>query len=151
VQPHYTAAPTFDGVDDPCIDGRLALLPGLAEVAVPDLPDPDRPRPVFMPAGFAQYASPDRGLSFKATRAERYMLKCLRSLADARPGDRHNAVVRISAHLFGLAKAGSLDPTDVASRIKGAAVINGLCREDPDEVDSALSWAGENAEPWRLP
>ena len=37
------------GVDDPCFDGRLAFLPGYAEVAVPDLPDPERPRAAFVP------------------------------------------------------------------------------------------------------
>ena len=43
VQPHFTAAPIFaDPALDPCIDGRLAVLPGEPELAVPPAPEPRR-------------------------------------------------------------------------------------------------------------
>ena len=92
---------------------------------------------------FAAYAPPLRGLSFKATRSEKYMLKCLRGVAEAPAGARHPTIVRVAACLYGLAKAGALDPRDVEARILGAAVINGLGREDPEEVNAALRWAWE--------
>jgi hypothetical protein len=146
---HYVAAPQFVDRDDPCIDGRLAILPGFAEVAVPPLPDLERPRAVVV--DFAAYVPPPRGLSFKATRAEQYMLTCVEAVANAPAGQRHNAVVRIGVRLYGLAKSGALDPRDVEARILGAAVMNGLGREDPEEVNAGLRWAWENAQPWRLP
>jgi hypothetical protein len=150
VQPHYTAAPIFDGRDDPCTDGRLAILPGYAEVEVPDLPDPERPRVVFSPAEHRPYAAPNRGLGFKATRSEKYMLKCVRGVAEAPVGARHPTIVRVAACLYGLAKAGSLDPRDVEARILGAVQLSTFDR-DVEEVYSALRWAWEHAEPWRLP
>jgi hypothetical protein len=33
----------------------------------------------------------------------------------------------------------------------GAAAINGLAGEDPEEVNAALRWAWEHDQPWRLP
>ena len=48
-QIHYIADPVFDGVDDPCHE-RIAVLPGYAEVAVPELA-PERPRAAFAPGG----------------------------------------------------------------------------------------------------
>jgi hypothetical protein len=146
---HYVASPVLAGVDDPCCDGRLAVLPGYPEVAVPALPD--RPaRQAFIPVDPRPYAAPKRGLSFKATRPEAYMLACLRAVAGATPGNRHPTIVRVAARLFGLAKAGDLDPADVAGRIKGAVALSTFDR-DPDEVDQALRWAWEAADPWRLP
>jgi hypothetical protein len=91
-----------------------------------------------------------RGLSFKATRPEAYMLACLRAVAAAPVGARHPTIVRVSARLYGLAKGGSLDPVDVAGRVKGAVGLSTFDR-DADEIDSALRWAWEHAEPWRLP
>jgi hypothetical protein len=148
VQPHYTASPIFEDVDDPCTE-RLALLPGHAEVAVPDLPD-KLIRAVFAPAKQRPYEALRRSSGFKATRAEAYMLACLRAVAEARVGDRHPTIVRVAARLFGMAKSGALDPSDVAGRIKGAVALSTFDR-DPDEIDEALRWAWEHAGPWRLP
>jgi hypothetical protein len=148
VQPHYVASPLFEDVDDPCRE-RLALLPGLDVVVVPDLPDP-RPRSTFSPAEQRPYAAPRRGIGFRSTRAERYMLKCLRAIVEALPGRRHPTIVGVAVRLFGLAKAGDLDPGDVAARLKGAVAL-GTFDRSPDEVNSALRWAWEHSEPWRLP
>lgn len=146
VQPHYVAAPIFEDVDDPCAE-RLALLPGYAEVQVPELPDYVA---AFAPAEHRPYVPPRRGIGFGMTRTEAYMLACLRAVAEATPGNRHPTIVRVAARLFGMAKAGDLDPGDVAARIKGAVALSTFDR-GPDEVDSALRWAWENADPWRLP
>jgi hypothetical protein len=151
-QPHYTASPLFDDVDDPCLlEGRIAVLAGRDEVTVPALPEPARAGTQASPLAEARdYTAPARGLSFKSTSAEKYMLACLRAVAEARPGDRHPTIVRVSARLFGLAKAGALDPYQVAARVKGAVQLSSFDR-DPAEVDEALRWAWEHSEPWRLP
>jgi hypothetical protein len=148
VQPHYTASPLFEGVDDPCHE-RLAVLPGYAEVAVPDLSEQERPRQASTPAEARRYAPPARGLRFRSMPAERYMLKCLRAVADATPGDRHPTIVRISTRLFGLAKGGALDPAEVSARIQGAVGLSSFDR-DHAEVISALRWAWDHSEPWKL-
>jgi hypothetical protein len=146
---HYTARPLFDDpADDPCFE-RLALLPGSAEVVVPDLPE--RPTRAFTPAEAGACVPPPRGLSFKATRYERYMLKCVAAVAEARGGTRHNVTISVAPCLYGFAKAGELDRSDVTARIKGAAVINGQWLEGPDEVNAMLRWAWDNAQPRRLP
>jgi hypothetical protein len=77
------------------------------------------------------------------------MLRCLRAVADARPGDRHLTIVRVSARLFGLAKAGALDPYQVAARVKGAVQLSTFDR-DHAEVVAALRWAWGHSEPWKL-
>jgi hypothetical protein len=78
------------------------------------------------------------------------MLACLRAVAAAPVGARHPTIVRVAARLFGLAKSGVLDPVDVAGRIKGAVAL-GTFDRDAGEVDAALRWAWEHADPWRLP
>jgi hypothetical protein len=146
---HYTASPIFMDVDDPCIDGRLAILPGYAEVAVPDLPEPQPARQASTPAEARPYVAPPRGLGFRSTRAEAYMLACLRAVADATPGDRHPTIVRISTRLFGLAKGGALDPADVSARVQGAVGLSTFDR-DHAEVIAALRWAWDHSTPWKL-
>ena len=146
VQIHYTASPIFTGVDDPCTQGRIAVLPGLAEVKVPDL-EPEPARPGFIPGSTAPgYVAPERGLWFKATRSERYMISQLGELAAAPAGARHPAIVRVAVRLFGLAHAGALDPVVVTGRIKKIAQPWG----DLGEVDRILSWAWDHATPWRM-
>ena len=146
-QLHYVADPLFtDGIDDPCIWGRIAVLPGLAEVEVPELA-PRPARHAFAPAAAHAYVAPPRGLGFKATRPEQYMLACLRALAAMPAGERHPAIVRISVRLFGLAQGGALDPVVVTGRIRCIAEPWG----DLSEVDRILSWSWTHATPWRLP
>ncbi|MCC2663431.1 MAG: hypothetical protein K0S35_1353 [Geminicoccaceae bacterium] len=149
VQPHYTAAPVFEGVDDP-VHERIDVLPGYPEVVVGELPEP-RPRRAFVAAAAAPraYVPPPRGLRFRSMPAERYMLKCVRDAADARPGDRHPTIVRIAARLFGLAKGGALDRAEVSARIQGAVGLSSFDR-DHAEVIAALRWAWEHSTPWKL-
>jgi hypothetical protein len=137
VQPHYTAAPAFQDVDDP-VHERLALLPGYAEVAVPDLAPP-APRPAFA-------ARPHRG----GGGAEAYAAACLRRLALAPEGQRHRTCVAVSCRLLALAKAGLLDPARVAAMVKGVMVgrgFDGRSGRDLSEVDSILEWAWQQVEP----
>lgn len=108
------------------------------------------PRPArhaFAPAAAHAYVAPPRGLGFKATRPEQYMLACLRALAAMPAGERHPAIVRISVRLFGLAQGGALDPVVVTGRIRCIAEPWG----DLSEVDRILSWSWTHATPWRLP
>ena len=131
VQIHYTASPIFDGVDDPCIGGRIAVLPGYAEVAVPELA-PERPRPAFVPVGGASVSS-----------ASDYAEAVLRRLAVAPPGKRHRAILAAGCRLFEVARAGQLDPVRVVSQIKGVARPWG----DLAEVDRLLEWCWATVQP----
>jgi hypothetical protein len=165
VQIHYTASPQFDGVDDPCVQGRIAVLPGYAEVRVPELA-PERPRQAFSPTGspagaraFAlveahAYVPPVRGLGSEAPRARQYMLACIRGLAGAPFGHGRDTCMRVALRLYGMAKAGLLDPADITARLKGTMVqAQGW---SPDEVtrgrtladvNRQLQWAWDHAEP----
>jgi hypothetical protein len=149
-QIHYTADPQFtDGVDDPCIE-RLAILPGLPVVEVGQVPEPVV-RQALVPAGVtvaSSYRPPARGLSFRSTRPEQYMMACLHGLAQAREGDRHKALMPIACRLFELCRAGQLDPQATIVRIIRVALGTGLER---DEIDSALAWAWQQVEPRGLP
>jgi hypothetical protein len=109
------------------------------------------------PAPAAPWTPPARGLAFKPTRHEAYMVACLRAILAAPPGDGRGRCLRVALTLFSFAKAGQLDPVDVAGRLKGAMVQRGW---DPDEdnrgntladVNRALQWAWEHAEPRTLP
>jgi hypothetical protein len=133
-QIHYTADPIFADVDDPCPE-RIAILPGLAEVAVPGLePEPERPRPAFAPVGITRVS---------AAAAERYAEACLRRLALEPPGRRHPAILRVGCRLFEIAQAGQLDPARVAAQIKGVARPWG----DLSEVDKILAWCWGQVQP----
>ncbi len=127
---HYTAAPILDGVDDPCINGRLAVLPGYAEVVAPALPEPVRPAHPRLDAAPVEYVAPERGLSFEATRAERYMLGCLTALARTPAKRGRLRCMKIAVDLFGLAKAGALDAADITGRIKGVMLKRGWANDE---------------------
>ena len=145
VQVHYSAQPLFDGVDDPCNDGRLALLPGLEAVVVPDLSEQQRPVATFAPVSIGR-AGP--------ARAEAYAQACLRSLALAPEGRRHPTCVAVSCRLLALAKAGLLDPIRVASMIKGVMGgkgFDGRHGRDLSEIDAILQWAWDTVQPEGLP
>ena len=150
VQVHYTAAPVFaDGVDDPCHE-RLGLLPGYAEVEVPALPDPVRPRATYAPTGVNGIGIGQCG----SRRAEAYAQACLQRLAMVPEGRRHPTCVAVSCRLLALAKAGLLDPTRVAAQIKGVMLgrgFDGRHGRDLDEVDKILEWAWQTVEPEGLP
>jgi hypothetical protein len=140
VQIHYTANPLFDGVDDPCDRGRLAVLPGVPVVEVGDLPEP-RPRP--RPCQSTTVRPRERG--------EAYAQACLSRLAVAPEGDRHRTCVQVACRLLALAKAGQIDPERVASMIKGVA--SPWCEDDRGlaEIDRILEWAWTTVQPEGLP
>jgi hypothetical protein len=136
---HYTASPIFAGVDDPCFE-RIAVLAGYPAVAVPELA-PARPRPAFVPIGFARSG---------AGGAERYAAACLRRLALAPEGRRHPTCIATACRLFAIAKAGQLNPVRVAAQIKAVMLgrgFDGRDGRDLAEVDSILAWAWRTAEP----
>jgi hypothetical protein len=144
VQPHYCASPRFDGIDDPCHE-RLAVLPGYPEVAVPPLPEQQRPRATSAPVSIGR-AGP--------ARAEAYAQACLRRLASAPRGARHRTCLTVSCRLLALAKSGQLDATRVASQIKGVMVgkgFDGRSGRDLSEIDSILQWAWDTVKPEGLP
>jgi hypothetical protein len=147
VQIHYVAAPVFVGVDDPVFE-RIAILPGYEEVKVPALmPASTRPalaraRPVA-PRPFA----PSSCGGFLGS-AERYAEACLRRLALAPDGQRHNACLRVACRLLAIARAGQLDPVAVGARIIAVMLGRGLERA---EVDSILNWAWQRVGPEELP
>jgi hypothetical protein len=152
VQPHYTAAPFFgELVEDRCTEGRLAVLPGLPEMVVPPAPEPARRAATGRTYSFSQpggaagstigFSQPIRRSIFKATRAERYALACYRAIAAARPGESHPTAVRASCKLLGMARAGLLDPRDVAARIKGALMSKTHRDITESEADGILTWA----------
>jgi hypothetical protein len=144
VQIHYVADPVFDDpADDPCHE-RLAILPGYDEVAVPDLPDPERPRMTFNPC---------LGVRGSAG-AERYAAACLRRLALAPEGRRHQTCVGVACCLLALSKAGLLNPVTVAAQIKGVMVgkgFDGRSGRDLSEIDRILEWAWQTVGPEGLP
>ena len=107
---------------------------------------PEPARAPFAPGDARAYVAPERGLLFRATRPERYMLSQLDELAATPGGARHPAIVRCSVRLFGLARAGALDPAVVTGRVKKIAQPWG----DPAEVDRILQWAWTHASPWRM-
>ena len=139
VQPHYCGRPIFDGCVDPAPLRSLVLAGEVDVVTVPPLPEPVRPAPAA--AEPRSYCAPRRGLHFKTSRPEAYMLTCLEAIIGAEPGDRHRTFVRVATRLYGLARAGALDPRDVEARVLGAVNLSSFDR-DLDEVHSALRSAG---------
>jgi hypothetical protein len=146
---HYTAAPVVEsGAEDPCVLGRLAVVPGFAMVRVPALPSPVMRQGLVGATIAASYLPPARGLTFRSTRAERYMLACLQCLAAAREGTRHNTCLAVACRLFELCRAGQLDPEATVVRLIRIALGTGLER---DEIDSVLAWAWQQVSPKGLP
>ena len=165
-QVHYVAAPIFAGVDDPCTQGRIEILPGLSEVAVPELaPEPARRafrpgasgafRPgAPAPGGARTYVAQPLGIGAGAPQARQYMLACIRALALAPFGQGRATCTRVALRLYSMAQAGLLDPDDVTARLKGTMVqAQGW---SPDEatrgrtladVNRQLQWAWDHAEP----
>ena len=139
VQIHYVAAPVFVGVDDPVFE-RIAILPGYEEVKVPALmPASTRPalaraRPVA-PRPFA----PSSCGGFLGS-AERYAEACLRRLALAPDGQRHNACLRVACRLLAIARAGQLDPVAVGARIIGRDARPGFDAGLAGRFDPVWAW-----------
>jgi hypothetical protein len=128
---HYTASPVFAGIDDPCRE-RIAVLPGLAEVAVPDLA-PERPRQAFAPISFA---GPRAGGAWRLAEV------ILRDLSTVPAGRRRRPLARACCRLLELVVAGELDLNTAVGRIKGVARPWG----DLAEVDRILEWAWQRVQ-----
>jgi hypothetical protein len=145
VQPHYTAAPVFsDASDDPCVEGRLAILPGSPELIIPAAAAHRRSTtPSYARSGGLRIVPPKLGPRdpYVTTRAEQTMLDSLREIRLAEPGNTHPTAVRVACRLLSLAAAGLLDPTDAASRVK-AALERKTHREFGEaEIHGILAWA----------
>ena len=148
VQMHYTAAPIFEDVDDP-VPERLVVLPGYAEVQIGEIPEPARP------GGFTRR----RGAPLRRPGA--------RSAGSRRPGPRPTwpgASKRSSARrpATGIRPSSASRPacsawrrpatsTRATSRRASAAPsTSARSTATTHEIDTALHWAWEHAEPWQL-
>jgi hypothetical protein len=156
VTPHYVAKPLFVGVADP-VPVRSKLIAGVVdavEVCIP--PEPARPRPAPEPrrappaAGARPYVGTVCGGRFSV--ADAYLLACLKGLARTPPGQGRAALTRIALRLFGLCKAGLLDPEAVAGRLKGAMLSRGWGADEAQrgmtlaDVNRQLEWCWQHAE-----
>ena len=162
VTPNYVARPLFDGVTDP-VPVRSKLIPGevdAVEVRIPPAPvrQPHQaPRPAAPATAARPHEAPRRGLGFRATRPERYMIACLQALADAPSGQGRERCIHIALTLYGLAKAGLLDPAGVTGRIKGIMRDRGWATDEQirgdtlADINRALEWAWDHAQPRTLP
>jgi hypothetical protein len=144
--PHYVAAPVIaPGAVDP-VPIRSKLIPGAVDVvAVPELPEPARPsRSTSRSALF--------GIDPPGGRPGAYMVACLRALIDAPPGQGRSTCTNVAVCLYGLCKAGLLDPVDVTARIKGAMIDRGWADDEASrgmtlaDVNRQLEWAWQHAE-----
>jgi hypothetical protein len=157
VQEHLTSAPIFgDVADDPCDDGRLALLPGEPALVVPPAAVKERRasgatysfasgKPAGARTAGYRFVPPRLGRRdpYVANRAERLMLEGIGEIADAPPGATHPTAVRVSCRLLTLAASGLLDPLDVGRRVKG--VLSSKTHRDitDSEATGILTWAWE--------
>jgi hypothetical protein len=141
-EPHYIAAPVFDpGIADP-VPLRSKLIAGDVDaVAVPELPaPPERKAPPIM-------------AHVGTRRADRYMIACLRAIADAPAGQGRATCTNAALRLYGICKAGNLDPTAVTARIKRAMLDRGWADDEATrgmtlaDVNRQLQWAWDHAEP----
>jgi hypothetical protein len=157
VMPNYVARPIFVGVADP-VPVRSRLIAGEVDaVAVPAFPAPKRREAPPAEAIARPYVAPGRGLGFRPTRPEQYMLACLRGIVAALSGQGRERCVKVALTLYGLAKAGLLDPADVTERIKGIMRDRGWADDEQTrgntltDINRALGWAWDHAQPRTLP
>jgi hypothetical protein len=122
-QPHYTAAPLFDGRPDP-LPRRLALLPGADAVAVPSpgllrRPPPAPPRPTR--AG-------DTGDGARA------LAWATREIARQREGARHDTALRVAGWLAGKARSGEVPPSAIIGAIAAGLVAAGKDAREAEAI-----------------
>ena len=151
VHPHYTAAPLFVGVTDPVPERSRLITGDIDMVAAPRL-DPARVSLRRSPSSAASLPSkvaPARG----GSRAERYMLACVRAVSNAPRGQGRETCMRVAVRLYGMAHAGLLDRRDVTARLKGAMRARGWNADEDTrgdtlaDVSRQLQWAWEHAGP----
>lgn len=132
VQAHYVAKPIFHRARDPVPKRSGFFWRGANMVAVPELPEPaPPPRPERKPhSGHA------------TARAHAYAEACLRAIAAAAPGDRHNTLRSTALRLFSLAAIGELDPADVRNDLLTAAAEH---RWPERRATDLVAWAATRA------
>jgi hypothetical protein len=127
-QPIYTASPIFIGRSDP-LQHRMVRLPGSPQVAVPELPEPERPAVAPL--------TPTEGLS---PYAEAALDSACRNIADARVGER-DKVINSEAYSIGRLAGGRAIPQDFALRALRYAVTRmvGYSSRDLNKVERAFN------------
>lgn len=139
VQAHYVAAPIFDPTSLDPVPKRSGWFWRCANmVPVPELPEPaPPPRPQWQ-----------RRSDRAPARAQAYADACLRAVAAASPGDRHNTLRSTALKLFSLAVIGELAPADVRTDLLAAAASHRWPeRRAADLVAWAVSRAYANPQP----
>jgi hypothetical protein len=141
VQPHYTASPIFEGLDDPCHE-RLAILPGHPEVAVPDLTEPVRPT-----WRVRRSSGPlSRGLAgIGRTQAIMRIRADITALTNAPPGRRHPTRVEAMARARFYARRHRLPWPDIAGAFSHAFAASLAPHEHhrAQEAGSMADWLEE--------
>jgi hypothetical protein len=122
-QPHYTAAPLFEGRPDP-LPRRLALLPGADAVAVPSpallrRSPPAPPRPTR--AG-------DTGDGARA------LAWATREIARQREGARHDTALRVAGWLAGKARRGEVPASAIPGAISAGLVAAGKDAREAEAI-----------------
>jgi hypothetical protein len=122
-QPHYTAAPIFEGRADP-LPRRLAMLSGAECVAVPSAellrkPPPAPPRPLR--AG----GSGDGAAA---------LAWATREIAKQREGARHDTALRVAGWLAAKARRGEVPPSAIPSAITAGLVAAGKAAREGEAI-----------------
>lgn len=121
-QVHYTAAPLFEGRDDP-LPQRLIVLPGREAVRVPHpvlLADPPPP--------------PPRPPRRSAEGGERALAWAEREIARQPEGSRHPTALRVAGWLGRLARDGEVRPGEVKEAVARGLVAAGKERREGEAV-----------------
>lgn len=80
-------------------------------------------------------------------------MAAIKAVAEAGHGQGRDTCMSVSLRLYGLCKAGLLDPVDVTARLKGAMLHQGWDRDETRrgrtlaDVNRQLAWAWHHAEP----
>jgi hypothetical protein len=122
VQIHYTAAPIFEGRNDP-LPHRLIVLPGRETVRVPHralLTEPPPP--------------PPRPLRRSANDGGRALAWAEREISRQREGSRHPTALRVAGWLGRLAKEGEVRPRDVTDTIARGLAAAGKDRREGEAI-----------------
>lgn len=155
VQVHYTAAPLFEGMDDP-MTCRLLMRQG----DVVQLPDAVQDGATFKAAIEAARADREREAARKARttsvmarsgKASRYAQAALtsacRKILCAGEGARHQLIVAEATGLWGLVLKGTLQEPDWASALtEAAASVLPADRVASGEIEDILRWAQDHGE-----
>ncbi len=121
-QIHYTAAPLFEGCDDP-IPKRLIVLPGRDAVRVP--------HPALLACPPSPLPPPPRRSVEGGSRA---LAWAEREIARQREGSRHPTALRVAGWLAKLAAAGRVRPDEVKETVARGLAAAGKDRREGEAV-----------------